>query len=821
MVLSKIQERAVNKLIKRYNDFLNSDEDDNKKIVYFKAPTGSGKTFMMANFIHRIIENNANDGSPHKLVFIIATLSSADLPYQMAQNLLDYKHVLQANYQVIKVDSPSASESENKSKSKSKNKPKKKRDYDPQLHAEANNVFIFGKSSFGKKRILTEHGIFDAFLDQIRNEDYHLIYIRDEAHYGSNETKTKKNFETKVSGFASYVIKMTATPDFSHNIVSIDEKEFENDNIKLIKNNPVFNDSISDIDIDKIDDMQILELACEKFNEIKDKYAHNNKEALNVRPAMLIQVEDEIEDQSDEFQEYIANLIKILEKHNLSWVKYFSNDKITSNKLIDSDLKVSLKEISRNGANYDVILFKIGPATGWNIPRACMLVQLRKVASKVLSTQTIGRIKRVPIPMPRDKFDDKSIANTYFIYSNHKEVNKSRIQYQLQDEYKNTQFVYGQINTEAIKNQLNSAKYNEQIINKVFNKERFLEYQQNYLKDYKKYHFLDGKTSTYGDKVKIDTKITNSIELELYVIGQLNKLRKYLPNELINSMHRKMLDEKNGEYLIDKNMFCYILIKKYLDSIKQNYQNCLDKTVNSTKNQIFEIKESKNLPDKIFITIPDNNKDTDNDNNKDNNIVIEDARKIKYAYIPIDPNQNSYYFDSQPEIAFAKNIIKDFLSRSNDNVRLWTKNPLSSNISFQYFDNDDEILASFPDFIFEIKNKNNVKHYLYIEVKSINDYNPEKTKKLIESYKKYIQNRIDSSEYKSFSSEISIAVCFVKSENNENKYYLIGASTNKKFNNKINKEVPSNLDEIISNPNEYATYEDAKNIIDDVLNIKY
>ncbi|WP_434337080.1 DEAD/DEAH box helicase family protein [Mesomycoplasma conjunctivae] len=802
MILSNTQEYAVSELIKRYNDFLNNDQDENKKIVYFKASTGSGKTFMMANFIHRMIENNANDGSPHKLVFIIATLSSADLPYQMAQNLLDYKHDLQANYQVIKVNSPSASASQNK------------RDYDPQLHAEANNVFIFGKSSFGKNRILTEHGIFDAFLDQIRNEDYRLIYIRDEAHYGSNETKTKKDanvekFESKVSSFASYVIKMTATPDFSHNIVSIDEKEFENDNIKLIKNNLVFNESISDIDIDKIDDMQILELACEKFNEIKDKYAHNNKEALNVRPAMLIQVDSENKDQSDEFQQYIANLIKILEKHNLSWVKYFSNDKITSNKLIDSDLKVSLKEISRNGANYDVILFKIGPATGWNIPRACMLVQLRKVSSKVLSTQTIGRIRRVPIPMPRYEFDENSIANTYFIYSNHEQVNKSRIQYQLQDEYKNTQFVYGQINTEAIKKQLNSAKYNEQIIKNVFDKKRFLKYQQNYLNDYKKYHFLDGKTSTYGDKVKIDTKITNSIELELYVIGQLNKLRKYLPNELINNMHGLMLDEKSGEYLIDKNMFCYILIKKFLDSIKQNYQNCLEKTLNSTKNQIFEIKESKNLPDKSFITI--------SDNNKDNNIVIKDANKIKYAYIPIDPSQNSYYFDSKPETAFVKNI-KDFLFRNNDNVQLWTKNPLSSNISFEYFDNDDEILASFPDFIFKIKNKNNVKHYLYIEVKSINDYNPEKTKKLIESYKKYIQNWIDSSEYKLFSSEISIAVCFVKSKNNDNNYYLIGASTNKEFNNKINLEVPSNLEsEIISNPNKYITYENAINIIDDAI----
>ncbi|KEZ22742.1 DEAD/DEAH box helicase family protein [Ureaplasma diversum] len=806
MILSNTQKRAVSQLIERYNDFLNSDQDQDKKIVYFKAPTGSGKTFMMANFIHQMIENNRNDASPHKLVFIIATLSSADLPYQMEQNLLEYKYVLQANYEVIRVESPSSSSSQNK------------RDYDPQLHADVDNVFIFGKSSFGKNRILTEHGILDAFLDQIKNENYRLIYIRDEAHYGSNEVKIKKGgdvqkFETRVNNVASYIVKMTATPDYSQNIVAIDEKEFENDNIKLIKNNLVFNESINDIDIDKIDDTQIIETACEKFKEVKLRYAQNNKETLNVRPAMLIQVDSEKKEQSEEFQKYIENLTKIIEKHNLSWVKYFSNEKITSNKLIDSDSKVSLKEISRNGSNYDVILFKIGPATGWNIPRACMLVQLRNVASKVLSTQTIGRVRRVPIPMERVNFDQNSIANTYFIYSNHQEVKKSRIEYQLQKQYKDVKFVYGQINTEVIQKQLDTRKYEQQIIENIFDKERFIERQQKYFDDFKKYEFIDGKTSTYGDKVKIDSKITNSIELELYVKGQLHNLRKYLPNELINTMHNLTLNEETGEYLVDKNMFCYILIKENLDSIKQIYNNNLEKINSVSENRVYQIKQSKNLPDKSFITI--------SESNKENNITFKDPNKIKYAYIPIDPNQNNYYFDSKPEISFVKSI-RDFLVRNDSNVKLWTKNPLSSNISFEYFDNNSEILSSFPDFIFEIIKPNNIKHYLYIEVKSIDDCNPDKTTKLIDSYKKYINDWKQNNEYRSsnniYKTEITIAVCFVKIDNNQHKCYLIGASTNEEFNKKIYLEIPNNIKvDIISNPNKYNPYDNASHIIDDIL----
>ncbi|UWV80612.1 hypothetical protein NW069_04955, partial [Mycoplasmopsis cynos] len=65
------------------------------------------------------------------------------------------------------------------------------------------------------------------------------------------------------------------------------------------------------------------------------------------------------------------------EKNNLSWVKYFDqNDK-------DSNLRqkenYTLRDISKDSSPIDVIIFKVGPATGWNIPRARMLVQLRHV----------------------------------------------------------------------------------------------------------------------------------------------------------------------------------------------------------------------------------------------------------------------------------------------------------------------------------------------------------------------------------------------------------------------------------------------------------
>lgn len=217
---------------------------------------------------------------------------------------------------------------------------------------------------------------------------------------------------------------------------------------------------------------KFLKFICEKFNEIKDKYAQNNKRSIKCTVIMLIQVDSENEP-IDEFQQYIANLIKILEKHNLSWVKYFSNDKITSNKLIDSDSKVSLKEISRNGANYDVILFKIGPATGWNIPRACMLrYNLEKLLQSFINTNNWSNQKsansNAKIRIWR-KFNCKHLFYLFKPWTSKKIINiNCKIDTKISICLWTNQY------RKFIKRQLNSAKYNQQIIKNIFDKKPLL-----------------------------------------------------------------------------------------------------------------------------------------------------------------------------------------------------------------------------------------------------------------------------------------------------------------------------------------------------------
>lgn len=261
---------------------------------------------------------------------------------------------------------------------------------------------------------MSECGIIDDFVLSAVDKGYKLIYIRDEAHIGgekADNSNYSQNFEKLMSENASFLLKMTATPDRSNpNRVELKESEL---------NNPVLNDgkyllktrAVPLLNKDLKDD-EVLEDAVARFKNIKREYAELN---VGIRPAMLIQVDnDSASDKVKalEFAENLNKIKKVLQIHNISWAQYFGNGNKNSDRVYLSDF--SLDDITQNNSDIDAVIFKIGPSTGWDIPRACMLVQLRKVSSQALNIQTIGRIKRNPYP----NLEKNPVTDKYYVYSN-------------------------------------------------------------------------------------------------------------------------------------------------------------------------------------------------------------------------------------------------------------------------------------------------------------------------------------------------------------------------------------------------------------------
>ncbi len=780
MNLSNVQQRAVDELFSYFVDSYNHNNKINK-IIDFKAPTGSGKTFMISNFIDKASIYHHDLIQDQKIIFVIATLSSAKLPIQMENNINEYLSYLEnKDLKVKRYESPSSSSD-------------KLKDGDYRIIANNNEIIIFGTQSFGKRKIYTEQGIFDAFLDQIKKENYKLVYIRDEAHIGSDkeakdslkfldyyETNAKTNdvsvkFEQKIQEAASFIVKMTATPKGKHKQVIITEKDLENDNIHLLKTKMFQNHGLDALESSNIDNIKLLEIAIKQFKKLKDRYIDfkNEPGLVNINPAVLIQVSDKFKGNEKEFEENINLIIKTLKDNGLTYAKYFSSEKI------DSDQRAikSLQDISRNSSDIDAIIFKVGPATGWNIPRACMLIQLRNVSSNTLSIQTIGRIKRNP--NPNYPFSDESIANQYFIYTNNDIKDSEIVTYRLRDQYMDNhiKFGSGKINLEIHKKISKSEKYKENIL-ALFNKKKVEYYLKNALDDYNKNGYLDGLVIKYKDGNNIER---NCVYQKIYNILELQKLNNKFQVQNSNVLTKDIIKNINSWFYKQNfqksiHLFWYVIKNNYFDLILKEYKQELEIIKIKTRDKEYLLEFSNTLPE-IFSINTKGKK----------NICISDEH---YAYQNIiinndEINTNKHYTDSETENKFISRLITSIEDDDNldNNIKIWTKNPVHDGISYQYyFEKNNSIFNSYPDILIVIE-KNNKKHQLVVEVKNDIDLIPEKTESLLKAYKKYIEE-FSIPLFKEIES-LTIAICRVKN----NKLTFKGYSSNKEINKLLSCEI--------------------------------
>ena len=92
-----------------------------------------------------------------------------------------------------------------------------------------------------------------------------------------------------------------------------------------------------------------------------------------------------------------------------------TNDTFKAKKLPVSKWKDYAKE---NSSTIDIIIFKMVISEGWDIPRACMLFQIRDSQSKQLDEQVIGRVRRNPRLLDFEDLSDEAqkLAMTSWVW---------------------------------------------------------------------------------------------------------------------------------------------------------------------------------------------------------------------------------------------------------------------------------------------------------------------------------------------------------------------------------------------------------------------
>lgn len=708
MELTSLQLKTVEQILDLYNP-------EHKVICEFKAPTGSGKTLMASYFISALIEKNSAD----RFIFVVATLSSSSLPYFFEQKLNKYKVDLPySKFEVEYIQSPSSAQND-------------KSEAIQKIIPEQNKVYIFGKASFGRGRILSEYGIIKDFVISAVEQGYKLIYIRDEAHIGGERQNRDESFESLMAENAAFVLKMTATPnmqDFTTEKVILKESWLTNPLLNedkwLLKTNPV---SLLNRDMQ---DTEILEDAANKFEEIKNEYAGLN---LGIRPAMLIQVKSDAAriERAQIFQEELANVKNTLHRHNLSWVQYFDSNDRDSDRVYKKDF--SLNDVSKNDSDVDAVIFKIGPAVGWDIPRACMLVRLANICSEQLNIQTIGRIRRNPYPDL--KFNE--ITDKYYLYSNTPANNNDDVKeycYQVRDKFASETFLSIDIvNKKEITDSNSAAEFMKKFKN-------WLSERKNILLQEIGDTFIDG-----GRTYKKILSSANGRTIYTTVTNPFIFLRDYKrfvnANKPLYDLLENPVTEFCNENKIQKEFAITVLLSRH----KKDILDIMAKT--RSKKPKYKISEQPYNPQSYREIY-----------GREQNAEKVSKRDYLFGINENDTsNGNRQPLDSEPERT-AFNIIYDY-AEEDDNVKLWAKNLTTSNIFGEYLDDMFNVKKSYFDFIIKFKNG----FYLYIEVKGIPDINADKTALLKKAYGEYFENRAGDL----FSPKLAIAVWEANKEKNQ------------------------------------------------------
>lgn len=355
------QENAVVKLKREVNELL---ESEGSKVCVFKAPTGSGKTIIMAEFLKRLIDSRV-DGKRFSFVWIAVN----KLHDQSRNNLKKYYDQTGVGIKCSYFD-----------------------DLDDRKIGE-NEILFLNWASINKKdnlyiRANERDNNLSSVIARTKDEGRLVFLVIDESH---NTASSEKSKELILSIAPKITIEVSATPQLHdmNRIVEVELNHVKDEGMikKEILINPGFEDFIIDKrKNDKTADELVLAAGLKKRAELKKKL---EAEGSDVNPLLLIQLPDAKQGLSDKKDEIIALLGEL---------GYTTENGRLAIYLSDKDDKINLVNIEKNQNEVEVMLFKQAIALGWDCPRASILVLFRQWRAEniTFSIQTLGRIMRMP-----------------------------------------------------------------------------------------------------------------------------------------------------------------------------------------------------------------------------------------------------------------------------------------------------------------------------------------------------------------------------------------------------------------------------------------
>ena len=237
-------------------------------------------------------------------------------------------------------------------------------------------------------------------LRNTHQADRTLVLIIDESHAGATTERAKEIRDEIIN--PDLTIEMSATPvlEDRNTITKVNPADVIEEG--MIKKEIIINKDIDKIVDDEIDSEQlVLESMYRKREELVKKY---KEQEIQVNPLVLIQIPNAAAGETK--REAIEKLLKEkgITRENGKLAVYLDGDTIDKNS----------EELLPVNGKIEYLIFKMAIDTGWDCPRAQILVKFRETNSITFEIQTVGRILR----MPEAKHYMDEELNRAFVYTN-------------------------------------------------------------------------------------------------------------------------------------------------------------------------------------------------------------------------------------------------------------------------------------------------------------------------------------------------------------------------------------------------------------------
>lgn len=365
------QEEYINELTETAVKLLNDKYRDQGTIV-LKAPTGSGKTYMISQAITKIVKQQ---GSKASYCFIWLSVNS--LHEQSRQSLSQYLED-EKLLECITID-----------------------DIQNNTIEENEIVFINWDSLIKENNVFRMENEKDWNLQSVvantKDEGREIILIIDESHRTAKAEKAKEvinEIQPKLT------IEMTATPSsISGTLIEIPLGRVIAEG--MIKSEVQINPNSKHIKENK----DLLNVALKKRKELQLAY---KELGTDINPLLLIQIPNKKQTDSSNPEDYIIGL---LADHDITE----RNGKLAI-RISGVDIKELDEKVKPHNSEIDVLIFKEAIALGWDCPRASIIFLQREWKQERYSfnIQTLGRIMRMPEQM---HYPTKPILNIGYVFS--------------------------------------------------------------------------------------------------------------------------------------------------------------------------------------------------------------------------------------------------------------------------------------------------------------------------------------------------------------------------------------------------------------------